>query len=162
MLIKRLLERQAVFSSMLCVLAFLGRRPFWGGVTNWLTSLLARTNVFLNRPKKTSDVAELAHTWKALMPPDGQEYFEVSRIEGETAYTKIHLECPLRGSNDAHACYKLMNYDRQLMDQVGGQLIVLESQSNSGKPYCRLAIRKKGADVDDLVPAHIKAFEKAT
>ena len=88
------------------------------------------------------------------MPPDGQEYFKVTGFDEQTAYTEIHLPCPLRGSGNPHACYRLMNYDRQLMKKVGGELVVLESQSNSGKPYCKLAIRKQGADLSDLKQAH--------
>ena len=48
----------------------------------------------------------------------------------------------------------MMNYDRTLMEKVGGQLIVLETQANSGKDHCKLAIRKAGEDISDLVPAH--------
>ena len=47
-----------------------------------------------------------------------------------------------------------MNYDRKLMRNVGGNLVVLESQSNSGKPFFKLAIIKKELPIDDLVPAH--------
>lgn len=90
------------------------------------------------------------------MPPDGQKHFKISEIKDDTAYTEIHLHCPLRGSGNAHACYKLMNYDRKLMEAVGGQLVVLESQSNSGEKYCKLAIRKRGESVDDLQQAHLK------
>ena len=104
-----------------------------------------------------SSVPELsAEAWQQLMPPDGQEYFKIAEVSADTAYTEIHLHCPLRGSGDVQACYKLMNYDRKLMEKVGGQLIVLESQSNSGESFCKLAIRKKGADVSDLIPAHKK------
>ncbi|MEM6831190.1 MAG: hypothetical protein AAF551_11810 [Bacteroidota bacterium] len=49
-----------------------------------------------------------------------------------------------------------MNYDRALMKNIGGSLTVLESQSNSGQQYCRLAIRKLEDPTDDLLPAHLK------
>lgn len=88
------------------------------------------------------------------MPPDGQEFFKIGEYDEKTAFTEIHLHCPLRGTGNVEACHKLMNYDRQLMDQVGGQLIVLESQSNSGKHYCQLAIRKKGDGISDLKAAY--------
>ena len=78
------------------------------------------------------------------MPPDGKKYFQVKDTKDNAIHTEIHLHCPLRGSGDVNACYKLMNYDRKLMESVGGQLIVLESQANSGKKYCKLAIRKQG------------------
>ena len=101
-----------------------------------------------------SEVSELAESWKEMMPPDGQEYFKISAVTEDTAYTEIHLHCPLRATGNVKACYKLMNYDHSLMKAIGGQLIVLESQSNSGKGYCRLAIRKADQPVDDLIPAH--------
>ena len=44
-----------------------------------------------------------------------------------------------------------MNYDRTLMEKVGGQLIVLETQANSGKD--QQLIRKAGEDVRTY-PAH--------
>ncbi len=142
------------FNMTLKLLAFLTKFNRLNGLTRKTTAALAKLNVNLNKAKKAHTISDLAQTWKNLMPPDGLQNFKVSKIEDETAFAEIHLHCPLRGTGRVHDCYKLMNYDRQLMEKVGGQLIVLESQSNSGKSYCRLAIRKKEADTDDLVPAH--------
>ena len=134
-------------------LAFCSKRRNFDRFTRWATLQTARLNIFLNRPKASKEVENLAKTWQSLMPPDGEEFFKVTE---DTAYTEIYLHCPLRGSGDVDACYKLMNYDRKLMEKVGGQLVVLESQSNSGKPFCSLAIRKKRASIKDLIPAHEK------
>ncbi len=153
---KKWLEKQAVFNFTLRILAFLAKRKRFDRLTQRATTQSAQLNILLNKPKPAGDVAALAKTWMELMPPDGQENFQIEEVTADTVYTQIHLHCPLRGSGDAQACHKLMNYDRKLMEQVGGQLIVLESQSNSGKPYCRLAIRKAGVAVDDLIPAHKK------
>lgn len=153
---KKFLERQFVFNTTLKILAFLSRRKAFHRLTQWATQQSAQLNLYLNQPKSSDNIEDLAQTWQQLMPPDGQHFFKIAEITPDTAYIEIHLHCPLRGSGDVNACYKLMNYDRQLMDKTGGQLIVLESQSNSGKPYCRLAIRKKGDDVADLTPAHLK------
>lgn len=152
---KKLLEQQKVFSAVLRVLAFFSRRPFFDRFTRWATRQSARLNLQLNRPASSDQVGELAQTWQSLMPPDGQAYFQVKEVADDTAFVEIHLHCPLRDSGDVEACHKLMNYDRHLMRKTGGQLIVLESQANSGKGFCRLAIRRKGADVSDLVPAHV-------
>lgn len=151
---KNWLEKQAVFTFTLRIFAFFATRKKFDRLTEKLTTQSARLNIQLNKPRPGKDVSTLAHTWLDLMPSDGQDFFEIEEITVDTAYTQIHLQCPLRGSGDAHACHKLMNYDRKLMEQVGGQLIVLESQSNSGKSYCRLAIRKAGDSVEDLIPAH--------
>ena len=154
MFIKRILEKQAVFNATLRLLAFLGQRPFFDFLTKGITSAVARLNTSLNRPPVARTTSELADRWMEMMPPDGQEHFKVTKTDSDTAFAEIHLHCPLRGTGDVQACYKLMNYDRKLMEKVGGQLIVLESQSNSGKDHCKLAIRPINADNGDLTPAH--------
>ena len=153
---KKLLEKQIVFSTVLSILAFFSKRNVLNGLTQWATTQTAQLNLFLNKPSTTDEVGKLAEIWQELMPKDGQHYFKIKEITEDTAFTEIHLHCPLRGTGNVEACYKLMNYDRQLMEKTGGELIVLESQSNSGKNYCRLAIRVKGQDTSDLVPAHKK------
>ena len=155
-LIKKVLERQKVFDLTLKILAFISKFSWLDGITQKLTTALAQMNVTLNKADRKATVSDLAHSWKSMMPPDGEAFFHISKVEEKTAYAEIHLHCPLRGTGRVHDCYKLMNYDRQLMDKVGGQLIVLDSQSNSGKNYCRLAIRKKEAKSGDLIPAHKK------
>ncbi len=152
---KKLLEKLVVFTAILKVIAFFGRRRRFNGITRFLTSISAKLNIVLNKPTVGDNVSELAKSWQEMMPPDGREYFPIQEIKGNTAYTEIHLHCPLRGTGEVQACFKLMNYDRQLMDAIGGQLIVLESQSNSGKNFCRLAIRKKGESVEDFIPTHL-------
>ena len=128
--------------------------------SEWLAGVLARVNIMLNKPKAASNTRELAERWKELMPPDGQDHFKISEITEDTAYVEIHLHCPLRGTGDVQGCYHLMNYDRSLMKKVGGELVVLDSQSNSGKSYCRLAIRPEGQILTDLIPAHKKIKSK--
>ncbi|MEO1052371.1 MAG: hypothetical protein AAFX87_17185 [Bacteroidota bacterium] len=155
-MIKKLLEKQSVFNFGLGLFSFFAKRKYFGTITRYLTGSSAKLNLFLNKPQVSQSVKDLAHTWKDLMPPDGQKFFKIGSVDDHTAYTEIHLHCPLRGTGNVEACYKLMHYDRTLMDQVGGQLIVLESQSNSGQPYCKLAIRKKEADASDLEHAHLK------
>lgn len=151
---KKWLEKQAVFNFTLRIFAFFAKRGGFDRFTEKVTTQSAQLNILLNKPKPANDVETLAKTWLELMPPDGQEYFKIEEVTGDTAYTQIHLHCPLRGSGDTHACYKLMNYDRKLMEAVGGQLIVLQSQSDKKHEFCRLAIRKAGDNVDDLVPAN--------
>ena len=153
---KKILEKQAVFNATLIFFTFFAKRPFFTRLTQWFTTLTASLNLKLNKTKASKDIEELAQTWQALMPPDGQEHFKINEIKGNTAFAQIHLHCPLRGTGNVKACYKLKNYDRKLMDKVGGELIVLESQSNSGKHFCQLAIRPKGADTSDLIPAHLR------
>jgi hypothetical protein len=47
-----------------------------------------------------------------------------------------------------------MEYDRYMVKKIGGEFIVLESQSVTGKSYCRVAMRRKNSDTSDLQPAY--------
>ena len=91
-LVKRILERQAVFNLKLKLLSFNAQKRYFDKITYWATTSSAKMNVL-----------------------------------------------------------------RSLLKEDGGELAVLESQSNSVKDYCRLAIRKKGDDTRDFVPNHYQA-----
>lgn len=150
------LSSLSTFVRVLKILAFFSRRRIFDRFTCVLTKKNAILNIRLNNPIITNNVSDLAETWKKLMPSDGQHLFKITELSENTAYAEIHLHCPLRGTGDVEACHKLMNYDRTLMEKVGGELVVLESQSNSGKNYCSLAIREKGENMNDLIPTHKK------
>ncbi len=154
---KKLLEGVAVFNAVLRVLAFMGQRRVFNRATQFVTTQAALLNVALNKPGKASTPEALAQKWQQMMPPKAKHRFPIKTANQHTAIIEIHVHCPLRGTGNPHACHRLMNYDRKLMEKVGGQLVVLDSQSNSGKPYCTLAIRPQGQPIDDLVPAHKKA-----
>ncbi len=147
--IKKILERWVVFRGGLAVFGTLARMKAYG-LAGAMSKSSAKLNLSLNKPEVATSVDELGKTWVSLMPPDAQHKFKFTGSDEKTAFTEIHIKCPLRGSGDPHACYHLMNYDRTLMEKVGGQLIVLETQANSGKDHCKLAIRKAGEDISDL------------
>lgn len=152
---KKIIEKQLFFSLMLEFLSLISK---WEITKKWIqpmTTFFARVNLKLNKPTKVNDVRKLAETWKMLMPPDGQDNFKISSITEDTAFVEIHLKCPLRGTGKVHTCHSFMNYDRELVKNIGGNLIVLESQSNSGNTFCKLAIRQSEDKVDDLIPAYL-------
>ena len=152
---KKYLEKLDVFEFSLKLFSIFSRYNFFNPFTKFITTSAAKLNMYLNKPEKSSDIKELAEIWQKLMPPDGKELFIIKSIDKNTAITEIHLHCPLRETGDVNSCFKLMNYDRTIMKKVGGQLVVLESQTNSGNNYCKLAIRKEGEDISDLKPAHL-------
>jgi hypothetical protein len=152
---KKLIEKQKVFDLILKLLYLLSKLKLTESFILPITTVLAKINISLNKPVQTKELSKLAETWKELMPADGQENFKITKIDQDTAFVEIHLHCPLRGTGKVSTCYAFMNYDRVLMGNVGGSLTVLESQSNSGKPYCKLAIRKIESSTEDLIPAHL-------
>lgn len=151
---RKKLKSLSTFVSILRIMAFFSKRSIFDRFTFAITKKNAKLNIRLNNPTIADNVSDLAKTWKQLMPSDGQHLFKITELSENTAYAEIHLHCPLRGTGNVEACHKLMNYDRTLMEKVGGELVVLESQSNSGKNYCSLAIREKGENMSDLIPAH--------
>lgn len=130
-------------------------------MTKKLTTRAARKTLLTQKPESANSVEELADTWHKLMPIDDRKRnFPVRSVNEETAFTEIHIHCPLRGTGDTEACYRLMNYDRTLMENVGGQLVVIESQADPKNTHCKLAIRVADASISDLVPAHVNdSFE---
>lgn len=140
---RQYLRSQEVFNRVLKLLAFFAQKKIFDRFTFWATKKNASLNLRLNKPKPVNNVSDLAKSWKKMMPSDGQKFFKIKEITNETAYIEIHLDCPLRGTGNIDACHKLMNYDRSLMKSIGGELTVIESQSNSGKTYCSLEINKK-------------------
>lgn len=104
--------------------------------------------------RRTPTSAEaLAQEWNRLMP-EPRSAFPVVRTKDDTAFVEIHVTCPLRGTGDAEACWRSMEFDRALIEASGGELVVMESQSVTGGSCCKLAIRPQGASFDDLPVAH--------
>jgi len=105
-------------------------------------------------------VAALGAEWERLLA--SKRTAHITHVEPAnaatpaTAFGEISVRCPLRGTGDVHACHRLMAYDRGLVEAAGGQFVVLESQAQPGRTSCRIAIRRAGDDVSDLVPAHEK------
>jgi len=150
----KLLNSLRVFKIILKILSTISRTKKLNSIIHKTTEFLAFLNMKINKHQPQKNVQNLAKTWINMMPSDSEHLFKIEKLTNDTAYVQIHLECPLKNLDDTRACHNLMNYDRSLMKSVGGNLIVLESQTSSGKNYCRLAIRKINDDVSDLKPAY--------
>lgn len=119
----------------------------------WLARRFASLVRWTFGRREKADAQGLAEEWHRLMPkPRGA--FPIVGTEGDTAYVEIHIRCPLRGTGNAEACWRSMEFDRALIEASGGTLVVLESQSVTGRERCRIAIRPKGSDMSDLDVAH--------
>lgn len=153
---KRLLRR--VYT--LPIFIALGRPLFAISRVPWLEPIalrLARTFAALVQwtygRKAFTSAPELAEEWNRLMPKP-RSAFPVIETDGDTAYVEIRIHCPLRGTGNSEACWRSMEFDRALIRNSGGRLVVLESQSVTGRDRCRLAIRPAGQDLSDLPAAH--------
>lgn len=139
-------------NAALRLLAFLARRPRLAFASDFLTRTLARLTVKAKAIGTANDLAELGNLWQRSFP--ARKQVPIERISGNTVFAQIHTRCPLRGTGDAGACHRMMEFDREVMRLAGGQFVVLESQAKPGVAFCRVAMRLKGESMSDLVPAH--------
>src|SRR5690349_8307165 len=86
--------------------------------------------------RPVSDAAELGAQWQRAFPSAKQ--VPIKRIDHGTVYAEIHTPCPLRGSGDVNACHRMMEFDREVLKQAGGQFVVLRSQAEPGRTYCEV------------------------
>jgi len=134
------------------LLAFFARRPSLSAITQFLTQSMAHAAVRSKRIGVASSPEDLGVAWQQAFP--SRKQVPIERVEGSTVFARIHTPCPLRGTGDVHACYRMMEFDREVLRQAGGQFVVLESQAQPGRTFCRVAMRLKGESVEDLRPAH--------
>ncbi|OQW54187.1 MAG: hypothetical protein A4S14_01765 [Proteobacteria bacterium SG_bin9] len=136
------------------IVAWPNRHPSLQPFSNWMMRRLARVAMKKANAKPAADLAELHQEWSRSAP--AMASYKLTKIEGDTAYAEVHSECALRGSGDVGACFRMMEYDREIMRKVGGELVILESQASPGRTFCTVAMRRKGASMADFTPAHLK------
>ncbi|MEL6179299.1 MAG: hypothetical protein AAFS10_10110 [Myxococcota bacterium] len=142
-----------VFINLGRVLFAISRVSWMEPISLRLARMFARTVHFAFGRRQVSGPEALAQEWNRLMP-EPRSCFPVVDVEGETAFVEIRIHCPLRGSGDAEACWRSMEFDRALMEASGGKLVVMESQAVTGGTCCTLAIRGHDQTLDDLPVAH--------
>jgi hypothetical protein len=106
----------------------------------------------LTRARPQADLEGVAVEWQRMFPSAAD--VPITRISDDTAYAEVHIPCPHRGTGNVEGCYRMMKYDRKMLERIGGQLVILRSQAEPGVEICQLAIRKVGVTTADLTPAH--------
>jgi hypothetical protein len=107
-----------------------------------------------------SDLPAVAREWQRMMP--SRKMVPIVEETPDTVVAEIHAVCPYRGSGNVQGCHRMMEYDRKMLETIGGELVVLRSQAEAGVNVCRVALRRKGADLSDLTPAHVRAGATAS
>ncbi|MFN4309358.1 MAG: hypothetical protein ACK4FK_02105 [Ferrovibrio sp.] len=154
--IQKLVLRRFI-AIMLGLSALLARRPALRRLSFAWSHALAGIAIRRKGIRPASDLGDLARAWQSGFPSSKQ--VPVERISADTVYARIETPCPLRGSGATAACWRMMEYDRAVARAAGGQFLVLQSQAEPDVTACRVALRRAQSQVDDLVPAHIRAPE---
>lgn len=143
--------------AVLHVSAWLARAPRRRRLAYAWSGWLARRAIARSRIATAADATALGEAWQSAFP--ARKQIPITHTEGRTVYAQIRTPCPLRGSGDTHACYRMMEFDRRVAAAAGGRFVVLRSQAQPGVTVCEVALQlERGGAVDTaLVAAHERA-----
>ncbi len=154
---KSLFLSARAFQTLLNIGGYFARRPRFNIITRLMMRSLADLTVMMKRSQHKDSLVEIGREWQRMFP--GQKFVPIKEIDGDTVYAEVCVRCPVTDTGDVSACHRLMAYDRRLLEHIGGEFIVLESQADPDTAVCQVAIRKKGTATTDLIPAHKKPLK---
>lgn len=121
------------------------------GFTHWVTATefrhilgrpvmrsLGALTLVAKKAQSKNTVLEAAEEWQRMFP--SKKMVPIVTIEEQTVFAEIHSECPYRGSGNVEGCYRMMEYDRKMMEKIGARFIVVKSQAEPGVMHCEVAI----------------------
>jgi hypothetical protein len=149
----KITENRTLVAFVRKIVAWPNRHASLTFFSRWLMRKLAHIGMRKAHAKQANNLEELHAEWERSAPAMAR--YKLINIEKDTAFAEIHSECALRGSGDVAACHRMMEYDREVMRKIGGELVVLESQAVPGRTCCKVALRMQGASMDDFTPAHL-------
>lgn len=121
-------------------------------LTQGFMRLSAWYSLTLKRGQPKTSLRDVVYEWQRMFPSTDMN--RIVSVDGQTVHAEVHVQCPLRGTGNVLACYRVMEYDRAMLERIGGQLVVLRSQAEPGVDVCEVALRLQGADTLDLTAAH--------
>ncbi len=145
------------FQMVLNIGGYFARRPRFNFITRLMMRWLADLTVMMKCGQHKNSLAEIGREWQRMFP--GQKLVSIRDISDDTVYAEVCACCPITNTGDVDACHRLMAYDRRLLEHIGGEFIVLESQADPDTAICQVVIRKKEAATADLIPAHKKPLK---
>ena len=141
-------------NTFLKIQAYLFRKEQLNALGYKLNSIIAKSTIKSKKIGNAKSLEELGKNWQKGFP--AKKEVPIVDKDEKTIFGEIHTKCPLRGTGDVEACYKMMSYDREIVEKAGGQFVVLESQAEEGVQKCKIAIRFQHEDISDLKHAHEK------
>lgn len=122
------------------IVAWPNRRPSLTFLSQPMMRAMARFAMRRAGTERAGSHAEAFDQWRRAAPALAD--YRLTGIEGETIHAEIHSPCALRGTGDVGACQRMMEYDREILRTVGGELTVLSSQATPGRTFCTVAIAR--------------------
>jgi hypothetical protein len=144
-----------LFMTLVPISVWASRNPARAPLARWLMRMFGSITMWLMQAKPQEQLEDIGLEWQRMFPSNKD--VPITGIENDTIRAEIHIHCPHRGTGNVEGCYRMMEYDRKMLEKIGGQLVVLRSQAEPGVKVCKLAIRKEGAPINDLIPATARA-----
>lgn len=101
---------------------------------------------------RAHSLEELGETWQRAFP--SKNLVPIESITDSTVFAPIHDHCSLRGSSDVGAGYRMMEFDRGVLERIGGLFVVLEFQATPGITRCHVAMCMAGQGMGDVRAVH--------
>ena len=122
-------------NAILKLQAFLFRISIFNSLGYRLNSFIAKSTIKSKKIKEAETLDKLGENWQKGFPSKKQ--VPITGKDDKTIYGEIHTHCSLRNTGDVNACYKMMSYDREIIEKSGGQFLVLQSQAEKGIEKCK-------------------------
>lgn len=127
-------------------------------LTHWLTETelrnvigkpvmrgLGSLTLAVKKADEKSTAKEAAEEWQRMFP--SKKMVPITNVDGDTVHAEIRSECPYRASGNVNGCYRMMEYDRKMMEKIGSKFIVVKSQAEPGVTHCQIVISKSTKDL---------------
>lgn len=151
---------RSLFMSLVPMSVWLSSRPGLAAPSRNVMRLFGAFTMQLMNAKPKSQIEAVGKEWQRMFPSNDD--VPITKITEDTVFAEIHIPCGHRGTGNVSGCHRMMEYDRKMLERIGGQLVVLRSQAEPGVTICQLAIRMADASIDDLTPAHERVESKPT
>jgi len=128
------------------------------GITHWVTETelrnvigkpimrgLGSLTLAVKKAEVKSTAIESAEEWQRMFP--SKKMVPITSVDGDTVHAEIRSECPYRGSGNVDGCYRMMEYDRKMMEKIGSTFVVVKSQAETGVSHCQIAISKNATNL---------------
>jgi len=145
---------KTLFNTLNGVVHWLTETPTRNRVGRPLVRLLGGMTTAVKQAQRQASPQEAAEEWQRMFP--SKKMVPITQSGGDLVIAEIRSECPYRGSGNVAGCHRMMEYDRKLMEAIGGSFVVLKSQAEPGVLTCQVAFGRAA----DQLP--ISALERVT
>ena len=143
-----------LFNSLIYVTHWLTENKFRNLIGRPVLRCFGRITLLVKKGDRKETIEEIAKEWQQMFP--SKKMVPIVKIERDTVFAEIRSTCPYRGSGNVEGCYRMMEYDRKMMETIGADFVVLKSQAEPEVENCLIALTKEHQNREDLTPAHIR------